>query len=49
MNVTEERLAQLFTEWLRRYEANSSAFGEYDSEYGVASARYLIELNEELA
>lgn len=51
ITVTEDRLATLFEEWLRRYDEEPERFTEEygePEEYGAGCAAYLIRLNDEV-
>jgi hypothetical protein len=55
MNITEERMAQVFDEWNKRYSENPKEFSEtLDDDgnpvvgYGANCARYFTKLNEEM-
>lgn len=50
MTITQERLATLFTEWLRRYNEDPAEFQKYGDtlSYGESSARYLMKLDAEV-
>jgi hypothetical protein len=49
--ATREQLAAVFSEWLRRYEADPEAFAEEygePEEYGEGVADYFVRLHTEL-
>jgi hypothetical protein len=47
MNITKERLAEIFDLWAARYAASPEDFGKV-IDYGASSAEYFIELAMEL-
>ncbi len=52
MNITQEKLSKLFTEWLDRYNSNPEEFEALYGEsttYGDVCAAYLIKLDGEIA